>query len=68
MTEEEYNVFVKQIEEQVEIAKNALDKITHIADGKNGNVIFLALSKKRDLDIIVKCAKIKKNLTLYKGD
>lgn len=60
MTNEEYNIFVKQIEEQVEIAKNALDKIMHIADGINGNVIFLALSKKRDLDIIVKCAKINK--------
>lgn len=58
MTNEEHSVFVQQIEEQVEIAKNALDKITHIADGKNGNVIFLALSKKRDLDVIVKCAKI----------
>lgn len=60
MTEEEHNVFVQQIEEQVKIAKNALDKITHIADGKDGNVIFLALYKKDDLDTIVKCAKIKK--------
>lgn len=60
MTNEEHSVFVQQIEEQVEIAKNALDKITHIADGKDGNVIFLALAKKDDLDIIVKCAKIQK--------
>ena len=60
MTDEEHNIFVQQIEEQVEIAKNALDKITHIADGKDGNVIFLALYKKKDLDTIVKCAKMKK--------
>lgn len=60
MTDEDYRVFVQQIEEQVKIAKDALDKITHIADGKDGNVIFLALSKKDDLDIIVKCAKIRK--------
>lgn len=65
MTEEEHNVFVQQIEEQVEIAKNALDKITHIADGKDGNVIFLALYKKDDLDTIVKCAKLTKNKPLW---
>ena len=60
MTDEEYSVFVQQVEEQVKIAKNALDKITHIADGKDDNVIFLALYKKDDLDTIVKCAKIRR--------
>ena len=54
------NKFIQDVEEQITIAKNALQKIAELADGKDGNVIFLALSKKDDLDIIIRCAKINK--------
>lgn len=60
MNNEERKQFVNKVEEQVNIAKKALQRIAELADGKDGNVIFLALSKKNDLDIIVKCAKINK--------
>lgn len=60
MTDIERNQFVHDVEEQVTVAKNALQKIAEIADGKDGNVIFLALYKKDDLDTIIKCAKINK--------
>ena len=60
MNAEERKQFVNKVEEQVNIAKEALQRIAELADGKDGNVIFLALSKKSDLDIIVKCAKINK--------
>lgn len=60
MNDEERKQFVNKVEEQVNIAKEALQRIAELADGKDGNVIFLALSKKNDLDIIVKCAKINK--------
>lgn len=60
MNDEERKQFVNKVEEQVNIAKEALQRIAEFADGKDGNVIFLALSKERDLDIIVKCAKINK--------
>ncbi len=60
LSEDERNQLVADIEEQVDIAKNALQKITQLADGKDGNVIFLALSKMKDLDLIVKCVKINK--------
>lgn len=60
MNEEERKQFVNKVEEQVNIAKKALQRIAELAYGKDGNVIFLALYKKRDLDTIVKCAKINK--------
>lgn len=60
MNEEERKQFVNKVEEQVNIAKEALQRIAELADGKDGNVIFLALYKKDDLDTIVKCAKINK--------
>lgn len=60
MNDEERKRFVNKVEEQVNIAKEALQRIAELADGKDGNVIFLALSKKGDLDVIVKCAKINK--------
>lgn len=47
------------VEEKVEAAKSLLDDICHIADGKDGNVAFLANYKSNDLDTIVKCAKLK---------
>ena len=47
------------VEEKVEAAKSLLDDVCHISDGKDGNVIFLAIAKKKDLDIIVKCAKLR---------
>lgn len=50
---------IKEIEEQLNIAKNALTKIMELADGKDGNVIFLAKYKRDDLDVILKCAKSK---------
>ena len=58
LTDAERKKLVYDIEEQVSIAKNALQKIAELADGKDGNVIFLALHKKDDLDLITKCAKI----------
>lgn len=60
MNNEERKQFVAKVEEQVNIAKEALKRIAELADGKDGNVIFLALYKKDDLDTIVKCAKINK--------
>ena len=60
MNDEERKQFVNKGEEQVNIAKEALQRIAELADGKDGNVIFLALYKKDDLDTIVKCAKINK--------
>lgn len=60
MNDEERKQFVNKVEEQVNIAKEALQRIAELADGKDGNVIFLALYKKDDLDTIVKCAKINK--------
>lgn len=60
MNKEERKQFVNKVEEQVNIAKEALQRIAELADGKDGNVIFLALYKKDDLDTIVKCAKINK--------
>lgn len=60
MNDEERKQFVAKVEEQVNIAKEALQRIAELADGKDGNVIFLALYKKGDLDTIVKCAKINK--------
>lgn len=47
------------IEKKVDSAKSLLDDICHIADGKDGNVAFLANYKSNDLDTIVKCAKLK---------
>ena len=47
------------VEEKIEAAKALLDDVCHIADGKDGNVILLALARKKDLDIIVKCAKLR---------
>lgn len=47
------------IEKKVDAAKSLLDDICHIADGKDGNVAFLANYKSNDLDTIVKCAKLK---------
>ena len=58
MSDEERKQFVNKVEEQVNIAKEALQRIAELADGKDGNVAFLALYKKDDLDTIVKCAKI----------
>lgn len=60
MNDEERKQFVSKVEEKVNIAKEALQRIAELADGKDGNVIFLALYKKDDLDTIVKCAKINK--------
>lgn len=60
MNDGERKQFVNKVEEQVNIAKKALQRIAELADGKDGNVIFLALYKKDDLDTIVKCAKINK--------
>ena len=60
MNDEERKQFINKVEEQVNIAKEALQRIAELADGKDGNVIFLALYKKDDLDTIVKCAKINK--------
>lgn len=61
MNDEERKQFVNKVEKQVNIAKEALQRIAELADGKkDGNVIFLALYKKDDLDTIVKCAKISK--------
>lgn len=60
LSDEERKQFVHDVEEQVAIAKSALQRIAELADGKDGNVIFLALHKKNDLDLIVKCAKINK--------
>lgn len=47
------------IEKKVDAAKSLLDDICHIADGKDGNVVFLAHYKSNGLDTIVKCAKLK---------
>ncbi len=58
MTAEERNNYVDTVQKYVDVAKDALQKIAEISDGKDGNVIFLALHKKDDLDTIVKCAKI----------
>ena len=55
---QEREKLIIDVTEQVEIAKTALQKVAELADGKDGNVIFLALHKKDDLDIIVKCAKL----------
>lgn len=60
LSDEARKQLVHDVEEQVAIAKNALQRIAELADGKDGNVIFLALHKKNDLDLIVKCAKINK--------
>lgn len=60
MNDEERKQFVNKVEEQVNIAKEALQRIAELADGKDGNAILLALYKKDDLDTIVKCAKINK--------
>lgn len=60
MNDEERKQFVNKVDKQVNIAKEALQRIAELADGKDGNVIFLALYKKDDLDTIVKCAKINK--------
>lgn len=55
LTEEE----ITQIENEINRCKQHLDNVMRIADGKDGNVIFLAKYKKDDLDVILKCAKIK---------
>jgi len=60
MTDSEHQELVNAIEEQINIAKNALTKIMELADGKDGNVIFLANYKRDDLDVILKCAKIRR--------
>lgn len=60
MTKQEHFELVSAVEEQVNIAKSALTKIMNLADGKDGNVIFLAKYKRDDLDTIVKCVKIQK--------
>ena len=60
LSDEARKQLVHDVEEQVAIAKNALQRIAELADGKDGNVIFLALHKKNDIDLIVKCAKLNK--------
>lgn len=60
LSDEARKQLVRDVEEQVTIAKNALQRIAELADGKDGNVIFLALHKKDDLDLITKCARINK--------
>lgn len=47
------------IEKKVEAAKALLNDVCHIADGKDGNVVFLAHYRSKELDTIVKCAKLK---------
>ena len=53
------NEDITMIEEAVNNIKKEYDRIAKIADGKNGNVIFLALYRKEDVDTIVKCANIR---------
>lgn len=47
------------IEDAVNNIKKELDRIAEIADGKDGNVCFLALFQKDEADRIVKCANIR---------
>lgn len=58
MTVEERNQFVADVKEQVDVAKNALQKIIDLSEGKDGNVMFLANYELSKLDSMVKCAKI----------
>ena len=58
MTVEERNQFVTGVQEQVDIAKNALQKIMELSDGKDGNVAFLASYEIKNLEKIVKCANL----------
>lgn len=55
---EEQNQFVIDVQEQIDIAKAALQKIIDLSKGKDGNVRFLASYELSRLDSIVKCAKI----------
>ena len=60
MSEIDRERFVSQIRQKVEIAKTALQEIVEIADGKDENVVLLALYRIKELDTIVKCAEINK--------
>ena len=46
------------IEEKMEAAKTLLNEVAQIADGKKEIIVFIAKSRMKDLDTIVRCAKI----------
>ena len=62
ISDAERRQLITEVDEQVAIAKKALKRVAELADGKDGNVIFLALSKSKDLDIISKCVRINKEM------
>ena len=51
MTAEEQNNYADTVQKYIDVAKDALQKIIEISDGKD--VIFLALYKKNDSDTMV---------------
>ena len=58
MTKQKFTEYVNSVQEQVDIAKAALQKIIDLSEGKDGNVMFLAEHEMRKLDSIINCAKI----------
>ena len=58
MNVEERNQFVADVQEQVDIAKSALQKIVELSDGKDGNTAFLASYEIKNLEKLVKCANL----------
>ena len=56
--QEEKESFVKEIEKEVNIAKDALNRVLEMSKGKDNNVAFLAKYERDSLDRIIKCARI----------
>lgn len=57
--QEEKESFVKEIEKEINIAKDALNRILEMSKGKDNNVAFLAKYERDSLDRIIQCARIK---------
>lgn len=56
--QKEKESFVKEVEKEVNIAKDALNRVLEMSKGKDNNIAFLAKYERDSLDRIIKCARI----------
>lgn len=56
--QEEKESFVKEVEKEVNIAKDALNRVLEMSRGKDNNVAFLAKYESDSLNRIIKCVRI----------
>ena len=56
MDDIEHAKFMAEIKEQIDIAKQALQRIADMSDGVDGAVGYMALYRRDNLDMILACA------------